>query len=95
MRQGLTVASVIHIVHWAQAYGRYRGSIRQKSAEVILSFQVNLWDTTLGGGGGYVVLCGSTTACCSIPASPLDEMAALQTSEIQRYDWAVRRGGGF
>ena len=92
MWQDLTIASVIHIIHWAIFQACF---FTQKIAEVLLWFQVNLCDTTLGGGEVYIVLCGSTTVGCSIPASLLDEMVALQTSEIQRYDWAVRMGGCF
>ena len=53
MWQDLTIASVIHIIHWTifQACNKYRGSFTQKFAEVLLCFQASLCDTTLEQGG--------------------------------------------
>ena len=70
---------------------KYPSSFTQKTAE-------DCWIRFIGyfvGGRGYIELCGSITTLWSIPASLLNDMAARQTSAIQRYGWTVIRDGGF
>ena len=61
---------------------------------LLLCSRVDYMGHYIGDVVRYIVLCGSSTACCSIPASLLNDMSALQTFEIQRYDWSVIRDDG-